>query len=315
MQPSPKPRVSLVVVCHNMARELPRTLASLCPPYQRGCTREDIEILVIDNGSAEPVAAGAFRALDADIRVLTVPNPAVSPVPAVNLGLAEARAGLIGVWIDGARLASPGLISACLAASALHSRAVIATLNYQLGPALQYLSGETGYDKAVEEGLLESIGWLTNGYRLFEIATCELRSGPAGPMLESNALFLSRALWQELGGYDPAFVEPGGGLVNPDTLIRACALPESQLIRILGEGTFHQIHGGLSTSTVQSAIKTLQEGTRAYIQRRGQPPGYVRTPGWLFDGPAHRLLATDGTDDWPGERAPAAAASGRLLSA
>jgi hypothetical protein len=102
-------------------------------------------------------------------------------------------------------------------------------------------------------------------------------------MLESNALFLSRTLWDELGGYDEAFQEPGGSVVNPDTLIRAVALPGAQLIRILGEGTFHQFHGGLSTSTQESALNMLKEGSRSYLRLRGKPLVPVRARGWTFD--------------------------------
>jgi hypothetical protein len=168
---------------------------------------------------------------------------------------------------------------------------VIATLNYQLGPSLQFDSARHGYDQAAEDRLLASIEWPADGYRLFDVATCELRAGPAGPMLESNALFLPRALWDELGGYDPAFVEPGGGVVNPDTYLRACALPGVQQIRILGEGTFHQIHGGLSTSTPASAMAVLQTGSRLYLQRRGRPLRSMRDPGWLFDARQGACLA------------------------
>jgi glycosyltransferase involved in cell wall biosynthesis len=295
---SVRPAVSLVVICHEMARELPRTLTSVAPPYQRDIEGSRIEIIVVDNGSSVPPADNAFSGLGAGIRILSVAEPTASPVSAINLGLAEARADLIGVWIDGARLASPGLIGACLRASALHPRPVIATLNYQLGPSLQYLSVQHGYGAAAEDALLDAIRWpAEDGYRLFEVATCELRGGPTGPMLESNGLFLPRTLWRELGGYDAAFVEPGGGVVNPDTLIRACALPGTQLIRILGEGTFHQYHGGLSTSTPESAIRTLQHGSRAYLRRRGKPLQPVRSPGWLFDGPSRALLDTAAAPD------------------
>ncbi|MCB4768483.1 glycosyltransferase [Ancylobacter sp. Lp-2] len=278
-----RPAVSVVLVSYEMQRELPRTLRSLASPYQAGLCRDEVEIIVVDNGSSPPPGDADVASLDADIRLLRQPQPTASPVPAINAGLAAARADLVGVWIDGARLASPGLLAACLAASRLHPRPVIATLNYQLGPALQFDSVSHGYDRAAEDKLLDGIGWPQDGYRLFDVATSELRAGPEGPMLESNALFLPRTLWDELGGYDGAFVEPGGGVVNPDTYLRACALPDVQQIRILGEGTFHQIHGGISTSTPQSAMDVLREGSRLYLQRRGRPLRTTRDPGWLFD--------------------------------
>ncbi len=135
----------------------------------------------------------------------------------------------------------------------------------------------------MEDRLLESIGWPTDGYRLFEIATAEMRGGPEAAMLESNGLFLPRALWDELGGYDAAFHEPGGGVVNPDTLIRAVALPGTQLIRILGEGTFHQVHDGLSTSTQDRALAMLKQASKVYLRLRGKPLIPVRQRGWTYD--------------------------------
>ena len=67
-------------------------------------------------------------------------------------------------------------------------------------------------------------------------------------MGESNALFMPKAMWQELGGLDEQFVLPGGGLSNHDLYRRACELDGAQLVVLLGEGTFHQIHGGAATS-------------------------------------------------------------------
>lgn len=274
--------LSLVVISYEMARELPRTLASLSPAYQ-GLDAQDYEIVVVDNASATPPRAEDFAHLGANLKVVRCATPSPSPVGAINEGLATARGELIGVWIDGARMASPGLVRSCAAASALHPRPVIATLNYQLGPDLQRISSAQGYDQAKEDALLASIAWPQDGYRLFEIATGEIRGGPKGAMLESNALFLPRALWDELGGYDEAFREPGGSVVNPDTLIRAVGLPGTQLIRILGEGTFHQIHGGLSTSTQERAMTMLQEGSRTYYRLRGKPLMPVRVRGWTYD--------------------------------
>ena len=282
------PEVSLVVVSYEIARELPRTLLSLAPPYQRDCPRGRCEIIVVDNGSSRPPEAAAFASLDVDLRVLHQENPTVSPVAAVNTGIAAARAPLVGVFIDGARLASPGLVAGALAAAALHPRPVVATFNYQLGPVLHYEAASRGYDQAAEDRLLAEIGWPADGTRLFDVATPEFRAGEAGPILESNGLFLPRALWDELGGYDPAFTEPGGGVVNADTLIRACALPGTQLIRLLGEGTFHQFHGGLSTSSRDKAIDVLKRGAMDYQRRRGMPLRTTRTPGWLFDARTNR---------------------------
>jgi hypothetical protein len=273
--------VSLVVVCHEMARELPRTIRSLSPPYQRLDGGLRLEIIIVDNGSAVPPDEAALAAFGAAVRVMECSRVTPSPVRAVNEGIAAARGDLVGVWIDGARLASPGLVQACVEAASLHPRAVVAPLNWQLGPKRQYLSGEEGYDQAREDALLAAIGWPTDGYRLFEIATCEVRDPPTGPLLESNALFLSRALWDELGGYDESFTEPGGGMVNPDTLTRALALPDTQLIRIVGEATFHQIHGGLSTSSIAAALDLVKAGSQAYLRRRGRPPAAVREVGWL----------------------------------
>jgi hypothetical protein len=67
-------------------------------------------------------------------------------------------------------------------------------------------------------------------------------------MGESSALFMPRELWRELGGLDERFALPGGGLVNHDLYRRACASPGVRLVTLLGEGTFHQFHGGAATT-------------------------------------------------------------------
>jgi len=194
-----------------------------------------------------------------------------SPASAVNLGLRAARADLVGVLIDGARMASPGLCRLAYMASRLHHRPIIATLGFHLGPDVQMRSIKAGYNQEVEDRLLESVDWRANGYELFTISAFagSSRNGWFGPIAESNALFMPAALWAELGGYDEAFTSPGGGLVNLDTYKRACELPDSELIILLGEGTFHQVHGGIATNS-QAAEPPGKQFRQEYRRIRGE---------------------------------------------
>jgi glycosyltransferase involved in cell wall biosynthesis len=184
--------ISIVVICYEMARVIRRTLLSLSPNYQRDCPAGRCEIILIDNGSRSPPPEDQFASLGLNLVYHRLPKISDTPVEAVNFGLRQASAPLIGVWIDGARLASPGLVDSCALAASLHPRPVVATYNYHLGPAFQATSMARGYDASEEDRLLESIGWPNDGSRLFEIAVPSWRSGVGGPILESNALFMTR---------------------------------------------------------------------------------------------------------------------------
>jgi len=93
-----------------------------------------------------------------------------------------------------------------------------------------------------------------------------------GPITESNALFLRKVDWNALGGYEERFDLPGGGLVNLDTFIRATELPGAQLVVLLGEATFHQLHGGVATnSKPEDMDRDFQMWARQYESIRGYP--------------------------------------------
>ena len=263
------PRLSLVLVAYEMRRELPRTIRSLSPPMQRGVEREDYELIVADNGSADPPDRDQCEAFGASIRWLAIESPTPSPVPAANRAIAEASAPLVGVMIDGARLASPGILHHAIAAAAVHPRPVIATLGLHLGPDLQRRSVAAGYDQATEDELLDAARWTTDGYRLFEISSLggSSRAGWFEAPAESNALFMPSQMWAELEGFDERFRSAGGGLANLDLFDRACALPDSRLIMLLGEATFHQIHGGAATNNPESARERLLD---EYAEIRGR---------------------------------------------
>jgi hypothetical protein len=267
-------RVSVVVVVHNMAREAPRTLRSLSATYQRHIDPNDYEIIVVDNGSEPPFDLRAVPHLTGNFRQLLV-NPAPrSPARAINAGLAEAGGDIIGVMVDGARLVTPGLLHFALQGAMLYPRAVVATLGWYLGFDSQPAAVASGYTAAREDALLASIDWPSDGYRLFEIGTMDESSldGWLQPISESNALFLRREFWDALGGVDERFDAPGGGLLNLDTFRRAIEMPGAQSVILLGEGSFHQIHGGVSTNaSPEQQYTRFHEWARQYAAIRGIP--------------------------------------------
>lgn len=264
-----------------MAREAPRTLHSLSPDYQQGIAAESYEVIIVDNGSPEPLDGHRIESLGRHFSYHRLPPGNPSPAAAVNVGLSKARGRCVGVMIDGARLVTPGLLHHVELATRLHPRPIIAVPGWHLGPALQSQSTLEGYDQGEEDRLLEGIGWPADGYRLFDIATLAAsnRDGWFRPLAESNALFLSRPMVDELKGYDEAFCLPGGGLCNLDYFARACALDDAKLVVLLGEGTFHQVHGGQTTADGRDPWPTLH-GEYQRLRRRpfripDPPPLYL----------------------------------------
>jgi hypothetical protein len=245
--------ISVVICGHNMPRELPRTIRSLSPAMQKQVEGLRYELILVDNGSTQPVPLDECAAWGADLRLIEIAPPSASPSPVrgLNLGIEAARGDLIGAMIDGARLASPGLIAAAAQAAQSADRAVILTPGFHLGPSLQMHSIPRGYDQDEEDRLLAGSGWTDDGYRLFDVSVFSgsCQRGWFSPMSESNAIFMRRTLWTELGGFDERFQAPGGGLANLDLLARAVKLPGAVVITLLGEGTFHQVHGGVSTNS------------------------------------------------------------------
>ncbi len=269
-RPSGPPKLSVVVIGYNMARELPRTIRSLSPSMQRGIDPGDYEIILIDNGSTQCMDEGELRRFVPKLVVHRFDNATVSPVPAINYGLRLARGDLIGVFIDGARMASPGLLATALAASRLHERPMIGTIAFHLGDRVQMENVKQGYNQAVEDELLFKSGWELDGYRLFEISS--LAGSSAGGWFElpteSNAVFLRAEHWLALRCWDERFVSPGGGLANLDAWSRICADPDGELIMLLGEATFHQFHGGIATNNLNPPQNEFQD---EYVRIRGAP--------------------------------------------
>lgn len=269
MANGPRLALSVVVVTYNMDRELPRTLRSLAPGYQRGIDPSDYEVVLVDNGSDQPVDERLLAGFPGRLSHVRIDPAPPSPASAANAGLQLAGGQLVGLVIDGARMASPGLLARALASARIAERPVVATLAWHLGSVPHMRAAEVGYDRATEDRLLAEVDWEADGYRLFDISTLAGSSahGWFGPLDESNALFMHRSMWDELDGLDERFVLPGGGALNHDLYRRALALAGAQLVLLLGEGTFHQIHGGSLTSSTYPRQRALDE----YERLRGTP--------------------------------------------
>lgn len=273
--------MTLVIVAYDMERQLERTLRSV--GAQIGLEPGSLEVIVVDNGSPTPVPSGLVRDLPWPGRIIRREAGDVSPARAANEGLAQARGGLVGLIIDGARILSPGLVAWALRAAQLFDRIVVTAPAWHVGPTPQ---GGGGHERIeLEERLLCDFDQAGDGYSLFAMSTLAPSSGRGwfGPMGESSSLFLSASDWKELGGLDERFTSPGGGLVNHDLYRRACSLSDAELVVLLGEGTFHQSHGGAATGgdTDRSVMKAEYE---RIVGRPHRPP--LRRPVYLGHLPA-----------------------------
>lgn len=235
-----------------MAREARRTLHSLSSAYQRGVRHEDYDILVVDNGSAQPLDAAEIAAFGPNFQYVKIPASDAKPSPcaAINAAVASTYTPYVAVMIDGARIASPGCVALALLALDQFPCAVVATIGLHLGPFMQKWAAEARYDAATEDCLLESINWPDNGYRMFEISALTGVNWMAwlGPMAESNLIFLPRTIYDSVGGLDEGFDLPGGEIANLDFYNRVSEQEGVTLVSLFGEATFHQIHGGTMSS-------------------------------------------------------------------
>lgn len=279
-------KLSIIVICHNMRREASRTLRSLSRALQIGIDGIEYQIIAIDNGSSQPLDSSEVRRLGSEITHVNLETSAVSPVGAVNLGAQIASGDYIAVIVDGARMASPGLIRTSLLATQLASEPFVFALSWHLGPKIQNISMLEGYDQAAEDDLLAGIAWPADGYRLFEISTIAPSSEGGfmnGVPPECSWFCMKRTTFLEMGGFEPGFASPGGGLVNHDFRNRALQIPGITPIGVIGEGVFHQFHGGVATNVPLSEHPWESFDTE-YRRLRGSNFAPIPAPEPLYIG-------------------------------
>lgn len=256
-----KPKLSIILVAYKMSREVPRTLESLSIAYQRNVKQQDYEIILVENFSDELVDNKALKKLYPNLRYfLNTKNPS-SPSYALNYGLKKSRGCHIAFCIDGARMFSPGVLDGILKASQLYKKYVVATHAFHLGHEVQSVSVAKGYNQDKEDELLKSVPWKENGYHLLDISVFAASSsgGWFSSIAESNCIAMPRKSALLLQGYSEQFITLGGGYANLDFYKRAQALTCHQLVYFLGEGTFHQVHGGVATNQPNPPIREYAE--------------------------------------------------------
>lgn len=265
-------RLSLIVVFHNMRREARRTLYSLTPAYQYLGETIPYEVLVIDNGSTEPIDQSWVRECGANFRYVYFEAKYPSPCEALNYGVSIANGEYVTLCIDGARILSPGILRLTHMALSTFSNPFIHTISMHIGKKTQNYLVEQGYRQSDEDKLLEGIRWEENGYLLFRISSLapSSRGGYFSHLAESNCVTISRAQYDAIAGFDERFISPGGGLANLDFFNRANEIDGISPVLLLGEATFHQLHGGVATN-VPLNQHPWHEMLKEYERIKGQP--------------------------------------------
>ena len=243
--------LSVIVCFYNMKREAARTLRSLARNYQRDIGKLDYEVIVVENGSDADQKLGAeyVQSFGREFRYIDMGDDAQpSPVNALNRGLEVAGGSTLALMIDGAHLLTPGVLHYGMAATRDYAPAVVLTQQFYMGPGQQGETMGAGYDQAFEDRLFNEIHWPQDGYDLFKVGHFIGGRDWFDGQWESNCLFVPRELIDQTGGFDESFVEPGGGFANLEFFERVASTPNVKLATMLGEGSFHQIHGGTTTN-------------------------------------------------------------------
>ncbi|MFN8212483.1 MAG: class I SAM-dependent methyltransferase [Candidatus Nanopelagicales bacterium] len=266
------PKFSIIVVVYDMPMQAMNTLYTLSREYQRDVDNVAYEVIVVENLSKRSLRRRQVEALGAEFRYIAREEPGVSPVGALVDGLAKARGEVVGIMVDGARMVTPGILRNVADAYRAFPNAVVATPGFHIGDEDHQHSRDRGHDEEVERELLASIPWKENGYLLYEVSAIS-GANPWGylhPMMESNCMFGRREAIERIGWPDPRFDQPGGGVVNLDLYRELVELPESQLIVLPGEASFHQYHGGVTTRQDDNREPLMAQFRDRYVEIRGK---------------------------------------------
>jgi len=239
----------VIVASYEMTPYLTNTLFSLSKYYQ---SLEDYEVIVFTNGGAK-LPGNFFRKFGRNFQYIHIDSSIANKHPFYEINNLVKKSKYENLFIncDGARICSHNILKDYSKILQKNKFNVCTSPGYHLGPMLQRHSQDLGYDNFFEKKILKKSRWWMCPSAIFDISV----SGGSTPKnfkdlpVESNSLGINKNLFLDLGGFSEGFKIPGGGQINLDLWQKICVHKSSKIFYFKNHGTFHQIHGGMSTNS------------------------------------------------------------------
>jgi len=253
------PLMSIVVVVYDMKQQAMNTLRSLQTKYQQQVAASDYEVIVVENDSVSTLNPEEISKLSGNFRHLLRQDTSKTPVHACNEALELCRGQYIGMIIDGACMLTPGVLGWAKRAYAMSEHSLCMVPGYHLGNKEQQNQPDS-YSSDTEQKWLSSVRWQEDGYRLFKNAHFSPgnKHGYFHPFMECSCFFASRSHFDRINGVDERFTQLGGGSINLHLLRSLGYNSDITPIVLAGEGNFHQVHGGVTTTPTTDREKRIK---------------------------------------------------------
>ena len=243
-----RPVVSVIVAAYNASRTVGETIRSVLAQ-----TRQDFEIVVIDDGSTDDTASIlAHWTTDPRIRLHRQEN--AGPAAARNAGIALARGDYVSM-LDSDDLWLPCYLE-------------------RMVQALQE-SPESGFAYTDAWALEQASGRIRRATAMSRQHPPE-RTLPATAFLEAliqrnfifNAVTVRRGVLERVGGYDPKIPQAE----DYELWLRCCAAGYSG-VRVPGPLAIYRVHDGSLSQDELGLLTGLRDAYRAVIDRHPAPEG------------------------------------------
>ena len=240
----------LVITPYNMENYLTGTLFSLSKYYQN---LEDYEVLTINNGG-EKINENFFYKFGRNFKYKYIEksDADVHPYIEINKTIEKTHHDKIVIICDGARICSKNILDDYIKILNKSEFDICTCPSYHLGFDLQRKSILSGYNSKFEDNILKRSRWWLEGSSIFDISVLGGSSDSnlyKKLQVESNCLGISKKFFLEIGGFSKNFKIPGGGQINIEFFQKLVSNKKTKINYFINHGTFHQLHGGMSTNS------------------------------------------------------------------